>query len=55
LTGWEPDELIGRNAHAVFHHSRFPGVPYPEAECPILSTLGKKDRACITSEQFVRS
>jgi PAS domain S-box-containing protein len=35
LLGWRPEEMIGRNAHQLFHHSRPDGTPYPEEECPI--------------------
>jgi PAS domain S-box-containing protein len=54
LTGWEPDDLIGRNAHAAFHHTRPTGRPYPAVECPIHAAIGKENRTYITSEQFVR-
>jgi PAS domain S-box-containing protein len=31
----EPDELLGRNMHAVEHHTRKDGSPFPIEECPI--------------------
>jgi PAS domain S-box-containing protein len=34
-----PDELLGRNAHAQWHHSREDGTPYPQSECPIRHAL----------------
>ncbi|HYN89439.1 MAG TPA: PAS domain S-box protein, partial [Ardenticatenaceae bacterium] len=39
LLGWEPAELLGRPAHAVLHHTRPDGKPYPHEECPIYATL----------------
>ena len=29
------DELLGQNMHALIHHSRADGTPYPEEECQI--------------------
>ena len=31
----DPAELIGRNMHALEHHTRKDGTPYPIEECPI--------------------
>lgn len=35
LLGFAPEEMVGRNAHELFHHSYPDGTPYPRAECPI--------------------
>ncbi|HEX5726970.1 MAG TPA: GAF domain-containing protein, partial [Longimicrobiaceae bacterium] len=35
LLGYAPEEMAGRDAHDLFHHSRPDGTPYPKAECPI--------------------
>ena len=35
LLGYEPDELLGRDLHALIHHSHEDGSPYPGDECPI--------------------
>lgn len=34
ILGYTPDEMIGRHAHSLFHHSRSDGSPYPATECP---------------------
>jgi len=39
MFGYEPEELIGKFAHAIWHHSRIDGKKYPERECPIHATL----------------
>jgi formate hydrogenlyase transcriptional activator len=31
----DPAELIGKNMHALEHHTRKDGTPYPLEECPI--------------------
>ena len=33
------DEIIGLDQHAIFHHHRPDGRPYPATECPIKKTL----------------
>lgn len=33
--GYEPAEMIGREGHALFHHSHRDGKPYPREACPI--------------------
>ena len=39
MLGYQVAELIGRNAHALYHHSKPDGSIYPPEECPILETL----------------
>jgi PAS domain S-box-containing protein len=35
MLGWEPEDLIGKAHHALIHHTRADGSPYPVSECPI--------------------
>ena len=35
MLGWEPDDLVGLSHHALIHHTRADGSPYPVDECPI--------------------
>ena len=35
MLGYTSDELIGKEMHALTHHSRPDGSPYPASECPI--------------------
>lgn len=35
MIGWEIPDLIGQPMHAVLHHSKSDGSPYPVHECPI--------------------
>jgi len=39
MTGWSIDEIVGLNQHAILHHSRADGSPYPSGECPVSITL----------------
>ena len=35
MLGYTPAECIGRDMHALIHHHRTDGTPYPRAQCPI--------------------
>ncbi|MFD1625876.1 response regulator [Azospirillum griseum] len=39
LTGYSNEELLGRNLHALIHHTRADGTPYPFMECPVMAVL----------------
>ncbi len=39
MIGWEIEDLIGQPMHAILHHSKPDGTPYPEAECPIYAAF----------------
>ena len=34
-------DLMGKNAHELFHHSHADGTPYPAAECPMAQAVGE--------------
>ncbi|MES9969354.1 MAG: PhnD/SsuA/transferrin family substrate-binding protein [Candidatus Thiodiazotropha sp.] len=46
MLGYSIDELLNKNSHATWHHSREDGSEYPESECPITRALkhGRKHR-----------
>ncbi len=54
LLGWESSELHGQSAHAVMHHSRADGSPYPENENPIDVTLRTGASRRVESDVFWR-
>ncbi|MGA7915590.1 MAG: ATP-binding protein [Candidatus Acidiferrales bacterium] len=39
MLGCNREDVIGKDAHAWFHHTRPDGAPYPVSECPISHTL----------------
>lgn len=39
ILGYRSAELVGKERHALIHHSRSEGVAYPESRCPISATL----------------
>lgn len=54
IIGWDPDKLIGRNAHATFHHTRPDGCCYPVGECPVRSAIPNGNAKHIANENFLR-
>jgi len=54
LIGWDPNDLIGRNAHATFHHTRPDGCPYPVEECPVHSALNNGNGEYEANGEFLR-
>jgi two-component system, sensor histidine kinase and response regulator len=43
MLGYEQDEILGRNAHELFHHTRSDASVYSADECPLV-------RACVAHE-----
>ncbi len=39
MIGWEVEDLIGKPQHAILHHSKPDGTPYPREECPIYAAF----------------
>ncbi|WP_052351950.1 PAS domain S-box protein [Deinococcus pimensis] len=38
MIGYEHDEIVGRPQHALVHHTRPDGTPFPASACPIYSS-----------------
>ena len=54
-TGYTAAELLGQDAHQMFHHSHLDGTPYPASECPIRSrTTGAGTGTRVQGEVFWR-
>ena len=54
MLGYKPDELLGKNIHAVIHHTRADGTPYPESECPTHISLQKLESVRTSNDVFWR-
>lgn len=54
ITGWERNELIGRNAHEAMHHTCANGQPYPHEDCPIIKAIRYRYPARVVDEIFWR-
>lgn len=48
-------ELLGRNMHAMIHHSRQDGSPYPHEECPIYEAFRTGEGVHGDDEVFYRA
>ena len=54
MIGYEIEELIGKPQHAILHHSRPDGSPYPRDECPIYAAFKDGTVHHVTDEVFWR-
>jgi PAS domain S-box-containing protein len=52
MVGWEPAEMVGRNMHDLFHHTRPDGAAYPECECPIYRAIQEGSCCRVADEVF---
>ena len=52
MLGYKPEELVGKNAHTLFHHTKPDGSPYPIEECPMRATLTEGVVANTDTEVF---
>ncbi|MFZ3215768.1 MAG: ATP-binding protein [Candidatus Acidiferrales bacterium] len=53
--GVSREEAIGKNSHALFHHTRPDDTPYPESECPLTRLLRTGKRDSIDLEHFCKA
>ena len=53
LLGFDKVEVLGKNAHEVFHHHRKDGAPYPPEDCPISLTRDDGIRRAV-EDAFIR-
>jgi len=52
ILGWQVDEILGRKAHDVHHHSHADGSPYPRKDCPIYAALKDGEVHRVDDEVF---
>ena len=55
MIGLPADEALGRNMHALTHHSHADGAPYPETHCPIFNAFREAMPCRLDNEVFWRS
>ncbi|GMV80854.1 MAG: hypothetical protein AMXMBFR7_20380 [Planctomycetota bacterium] len=51
----DPEQLKGRNMHALIHHHHPDGRPYPEDECPIVRGIHTRQGTHVKDEVFWRA
>lgn len=54
LLGWQPDELVGKPAHELLHHTRVDGTHYPRERCPIHGPRRAPGAGRVTGDRFWR-
>ena len=54
MTGFSREELIGHDSHALLHHTREDGTPYPAQECPVTRSFRTGEGARRTDEVYWR-
>ncbi len=54
MCGWTETDVIGQPMHALHHHSKANGAPYPQQECPIYAALTDGEVHHVTDEVFWR-
>ncbi len=54
MLGWRFEELLGKSMHAILHHHKPDGQPYPAQECPILASIREGTSQRVDTEVFWR-
>ncbi len=54
MLGYKQEEVLGRDLHAMVHHTRADGAPYPAEESPIRNALRDLSTARVTRDIFWR-
>ena len=55
MTRYEPEAVLGKNAHTLLHHSHQDGTPYLEEQCPIYRAFHRGEGCRIADEVMWRS
>jgi len=54
MTGYSPEEVLGKNIHKLIHHSHPDGSPYPVDECPVIQATRTGKGVRVDTEVFWR-
>ena len=55
ILGWQSEDVLGQQAHALHHHSHADGSSYPPEECPIYAALKEGKIRRVDDEVLWRS
>ncbi len=55
LIGASPEDALGRNMHALTHHTHADGTIYPAIDCPIYNVLKTRESIRVEEEVFWKS
>ncbi|MFA5327251.1 MAG: PAS domain S-box protein [Prolixibacteraceae bacterium] len=54
ITGWKSEEIVGKPMHALIHHTKPDGSPYPQEDCPTCLTISEGRISKNDNEYFIR-
>lgn len=54
MLGWNEQEVLGQDAHVLFHHHKLDGAPYPAAECPIHQSIERGTAIHLEQDWLIR-
>ena len=54
LTGYDSEDLVGKDQHELIHHSRPDGTPYPKEACPIHAAIWDGEARRVDEDVFWR-
>ncbi len=54
ITGWDAQDVIGKNQHEILHHSYEDGSPHLPEECPVYKTFTENRARYISDDLFWR-
>ncbi len=52
ITGWQVEDLIGRNQHQMLHHTHADGTPHKSDECPVYLTFQSNEPRFVEDDLF---
>lgn len=52
MLGWRTEQVLGRNMHALMHHTHADGRHYPECDCPIFRAF-RQGQPCRISDEVL--
>ncbi len=52
LTGWGPEDLIGKNQHLLLHHTHADGSHHPGTDCPVFHTFRDNQARYVDDDIF---
>ena len=54
MLGWSEQELLGQNAHEIFHFQKPDGTPVPVCECPVYQAMHSGETYHVLEDWFTR-
>ncbi len=52
ITGWQAEEIIGKNQHKILHHTRADGSRHPAEDCPVYATFRDNSPRFVEDDLF---